>query len=302
MPDWAAIAAAALAFAAPVGGDDGGAALLHLRALDQRVASVGYRLAVASSASCTPVPLAGIVLHDIGEYRGTSREDARRTFGLGDAPQVEAVAAGSPAAGAGIAAGDTLLALGGAPVIAFGDPAQLDAILEAEAADGVFDVTLARGRLRVPLEKGCPTRFMVRVSDSAEAEADGRYVAITSAYVERADSDDALAIVLAHELAHNLLGHRVRLERQNVHYGLAQHFGRNARLIRETEIEADRLSVALVARAGFDVARAIAFRERQWRDPAQTILNSPTHPAPGARLAVLREEVARIAVAGAGTQ
>lgn len=303
-----ALALALLAQPAPAS-DDGVAALLRLQALDQRVTSVGYRLATAAAGLCAdPVPLPGIEVHDRSLYGGASRDDARRAFGLGDAPQVLAVAAGSSLARAGLEPGDTLLAIGDAPApggTGLDRVERIDAALDAEARDGVLDLVVGHGGARrvlhVALEKGCPSRFVVRVADSAEAEADGHYVEITSGYVELADSDDALALVLAHELAHNILGHRARLEQSGVRYGIARHFGRNARLIRETEIEADRLSVDLAARAGFDVARAIAFRERQWRGLAETLLRSPTHSSPRERLATLRAEQARIAVPLPGT-
>lgn len=296
------LALALLALSGPAS-DDGVAALRQLQALDQRVTSVGYRLATAAVGFCAePVPLPGIEVHDLSLYGGVSRDDARRAFGLGDAPQVMAVAAGSPLARVGLEPGDTLVAIGAAPPpggSGLDRVERIDAALDAEARDGTIDLTVGHGgaqrALHAALEKGCPSRFIVRVADSAEAEADGHYVEITSGYVALADSDDALALVLAHELAHNILGHRARLEQQGVRYGIARHFGRNARLIRETETEADRLSVDLAARAGFDVARAIAFRERQWRGLAETLLRSPTHPSPRGRLATLRAEYARIA-------
>ena len=48
--------------------------------------------------------------------------------------------------------------------------------------------------------------------------------------------------------------HRVRLDAARVSRGFLGNFGRNARLIRETEVEADRLSVYLLERAGYDPA------------------------------------------------
>jgi hypothetical protein len=305
-----ALALLALALLALSGtaSDDGVTALRQLQALDQRVTTVGYRLATAAAGLCADsVPLAGVEVHDLSLYGGASRDDARRAFGLGDAPQVLAVAAGSPLARAGLEPGDALVAIGSAPVpggAGLDRVERIDTALEAGARGGMLDLVIGHGgaqrTLHAALEKGCPSRFVVRVADSAEAEADGHYVEITSGYVELADNDDALALVLGHELAHNILGHRARLERQGVRYGIAQHFGRNARLIRETEIEADRLSVDLAARAGFDVTRAIAFRERQWRGLDQTLLRSPTHPSPRERLATLRAEYARIAGAQPG--
>lgn len=305
-----AIASLLLASGRPVG-DDPVAELRHLQALDQRVASIGYRLAIAAAGACAaPVPLAGIGLRDLTLYGGDSREAARRAFGLDDAPQLNAVASAGPAARAGLVPGDALLAIGGmavpAPHAATGYHRieRLDAAIEEEASDSILDLTVRHDgvirTVRVALERGCASRFIVRVADDALAEADGRYVEITSAYVEQAADDPALAIVLAHELAHNLLGHRARLESEGVRYGVAQHFGRNARLIRETEIEADRVGLDILMRAGFDAQAAIAFRERQWRGIAYTVLRSPTHPPSKERLALLRAEYDRVVHASSG--
>jgi len=303
-----AIAPLLLASAQPVV-DDAVTELHHLQALDQRVASIGYRLAIAGTCAA-PVPLAGIGLRDLTLYGGDGREAARRAFGLDDAPQLNAVAAASPAARAGLAAGDALLAIGGVAVPApdaatgYDRIERLDTAIEGEASDGILDLTVRHDgvsrTVRVPLERGCASRFIVRVADDTQAEADGRYVAITSAYVEQAADDPALAIVLAHELAHNILGHRARLEREGVRYGVAQHFGRNARLIRQTEIEADRVGLDILIRAGFDARAAIAFRERQWRGIAYTVLRSPTHPPSKERLALLRAEYDRVVRAALG--
>jgi predicted Zn-dependent protease len=56
------------------------------------------------------------------------------------------------------------------------------------------------------------------------------------------ESDDELAIVLAHELAHGLLGRELSVE--------------------NAESEADYLGLYLVARAGYDVAVAAEFARR----------------------------------------
>ncbi len=46
-------------------------------------------------------------------------------------------------------------------------------------------------------------------------------------------SDEEIAVVVAHELAHNILHHRARLDAAGVSRGLVAEFGRNARLTRE---------------------------------------------------------------------
>jgi len=283
----------------------------YLAIVDKRfnrrfTASPDYvRLAHSAGTLChEQVPLTGIAVQDLSAYGGASEADARRAFGLGVEPGILAVAQGSPAERAGLRIGDALVAIDGEAVPAaprasgtYQRVAAVEDSLDRHAADGALDLDIQRGgarhRLHIALERGCASRFLVRPSDAIDAGADGHYVEITSAYVERAGSDDGLALVLAHELAHNILHHRDRLDAAGVHRGLLQDFGRSARLTRATEIEADRLSLYLVDRAGFSIDEAVRFREDLWRGSWE-VLRSATHPSGAERLAILRTEMARI--------
>lgn len=297
---------ALIAISATPADDAGVRDLLRLQQLDQRVETIGYRLARSAGTLCPEqVPLTGIAVQDLSAYGGTSRADARRAFGLGPDPTILAVARGSPAERSGLHMGDALVAVDGEAAPAaprslgtYQRVAAVEGSLDRHAADGALDLDIRRGdtpyRLHIALERGCASHFQVRPSDAVDAGADGHYVEITSAYVKRADSDDGLAIVLAHELAHNILRHRDRLNAAGVHRGLLQDFGRSARLTRATEIEADRLSLYLVDRAGFSLDEAVRFREALWRGSGWDVLRSATHPPGAERLAILRTELTRI--------
>ena len=286
---------------------DRGAELLALRAQDARVATIGHRLATANRDLCsTPGWQAGIVLHDLSTYGGDYYEPARRVFGLGDGPAVLALAAGGPAERAGVRADDRILALDGQPVTlaprrrhSAATAERLWQALDAAFADGVAELLVWRAgnetRVRVEAERGCPTRFQQVPGASLRAEANGIYVEITSALVAYAADEDELAAVLAHELAHNMLDHRRELNEAGVRRGLLRFFGRNARLFRETEAEADRVSVHLLAQAGYDIDAPARF----WRrfGPRGLNLGDTTHPPWRRRLAALQDEAARIRAA-----
>lgn len=277
--------------------------LLTLQRLDQRVANTGYRLTRAATPFCSErMMLSGVVLHGIEQYGPASRDDAQRTFGLDDALAVLAVVHGSPAEAAGLRAGDAILAVDGrnvpAPLGAQGPTARVEAVARAiersKAATLTFDIRRGDVRQRIIFvpEQGCVTHFWVRPSAHLGAEADGHDVEITSGYVERADDDAALAIVLAHELAHDILAHRQQLARLGAHHGFARYFGHSAQLNREAELEADRLSVPIIGCAGYALDDALAFRERLWRDPlADALLRAPDHPAARQRLDAIRQAI-----------
>jgi predicted Zn-dependent protease len=130
------------------------------------------------------------------------------------------------------------------------------------------------------------------------AQADGVYVQVTTALAEYAEDEAELAAVLAHEFAHNVLGHRVRLNQAGVQRGVFANFGSNARRIRETEIEADRLSVYLMEQAGYDPQGAVRFWSRFGRR-GLNFLGSPTHPNWRLRVQSLETEIAKIRAARA---
>jgi predicted Zn-dependent protease len=173
--------------------------------------------------------------------------------------------------------------------------------LEAAFADGAATLAILRGgerlSIHVAADPGCSSRFQVLPSPRIEAHADGRYVQVSSAMIEFTRDDDELAATVAHELAHNILRHRARLNAARVDRGLLAPFGRNGRLFRQTELEADRLAIHLMARAGFDPAAAVRLWTRQSR--ASSRLFAGTHPDWRARIAALEGEIAAIAAARA---
>jgi hypothetical protein len=280
--------------------------LVATRALDQRVATIGHRLAVASRDLCRDrINLPGFAVHDLSQYGPAFRPAAIRVFGLDAGPGVLALVAGGPADRAGMRLDDILLGLDGQP-LPHGDPGRnrsfdrmaliLDAI-DAAFADGAAEVAIRRAgaplTLHVATEPGCASRFQLILSSGMNAMADGRYVQVTNALATYAADDAELAAVLAHEFAHNVLGHRVRLDQAGVSRGFFGNFGRNARNIRDTEIEADRMSVYLMERAGYDPEAAARFWSRFGRH-GLNFLGSPTHPDWRSRVALLETEIAAI--------
>ena len=282
--------------------------LVAMRALDARVAAIGHRLAVGALDLCTDRQwLPGFAVHDLSQYRGAWREAAIRSLGLGDSgPAVLAVVAGGPADRVGLRNDDVLLGLDGVPPApgprpagagTFDVMAQVLDGLEAAFADGSARLDIERnGRrlgLTVAAEQGCATRFQLIPSARLNALADGRYVQVTTAIGNYVADDEELAAILAHELAHNALRHRARLDAAGVDRGLLGHFGRSARLVRATEIEADRLSVYLLDRAGYDPEAAVRFWQR-FGGGVLGLFNGTHHPSARRRIQSFREEIARI--------
>ena len=119
-------------------------------------------------------------------------------------------------------------------------------------------------------------------------------VSVSSTLAEYFIGDDEFAAVVAHELAHNLLKHKERLNAQKVNRGFFGQFGKSAGRIRKTEIEADRLSVWLMANAGYDPQAAIRFWTRYGKQHGKGIFSASTHYRWKKRVKLFEEEIAKM--------
>lgn len=298
-----ALAAPAAAPATPAA-DDSRALFEALRSVDLRLATIAYRLTTANAPLCRDLaPTPGWALHALGQYDPARRADARTVFGFPAPVAVEAVVPGSEAARAGIAANDGLVAVNGKPVDGAPGAGTSSKARDAAAAliagqpAGPLRLTLRRDgaertvTLRPP--QGCRSQFEVLVVPKLEASADGSIVQIGSRFFEKYD-DEAIAVVVAHELAHNILRHRARLDAAKVDRGLLAEFGRNGRLFRRTEDEADLLGLHLLRNAGYDPRAAVRFWREHGGDVDGGLFRSRTHGSSRARADALEAELARL--------
>src|SRR3546814_9543762 len=93
--------------------------------------------------------------------------------------------------------------------------------------------------------------------------------------------------------------HRERLDAADVDRGLFKGFGRSARLFRQTEVEADRLSVWLMRGAGYDPQAAVRFWGRFGTRGGPVLIQPGTHPRWRDRVRSIEEEIAAIRAADA---
>lgn len=276
-------ATAACGGGSPPATDSSHLRLLSLTTLDQRVAGVADRLSRANAALCpTQRNSAGWALHAANLYSLDLRTSAVSDFGLdGDLPGILAAPEGSAAGRAGLRTGDLILSVQGKDLErgstdakpAYAGFAANVGRLDDALAQGEVEVTIRRGGARssvtVTPERSCGYEVQLNPSDELNARADGRRLFISTALAGFTESDDELAVILGHELAHNVLGHR---EWDDVG-GL----GRSQNDTREAvdggtggqEQQADRVGLYLMARAGYDPALAAPFWRRfgssNWR-------------------------------------
>lgn len=272
---------------------------------DLRLGAVADRLLTANSTLCRlHMPVTGMILHSQDQYRDGSEGDA---FANGPVA-IAALVPGSPASAA-LAPGDGLAAIGAARTSDM--RAEEGSLLRNTAFAALANqppagpVTLAVVRdgseraLTLAATPGCRALVEIDAAEAINARSDGKIIQVNYG-VAAAATDEELAVVFAHEMAHLVLEHRRRLEAAGVEKGLLGEFGRNQRLNRQVEVEADRMTAHLLANAGYDPRIAPAF----WRSPLGRragggIFRSRVYPSAEARAQLVEREIADYLAGGA---
>lgn len=259
--------------------------LVAAQAQDAAIAAIAYRLQTKGAPIC-PVkqPQSGMLVHDISQYSGKFKEEARRVFGLGNHPAVLAVVADGAADRAGLRVNDMIISINGKAV-----SGTIDDVLARALPSPPVRIGIDRGGVSRTVEltgvAGCASIVQVIPGAALSAQADGVYAQINDSLIRYAQNDEELASVIAHEMAHNILDHHKVLDAK----------GRSARVIRQTESEADRFSVYLMARAGYDPEAPARFWARFGKKTGHGIFSDGTHPRTKPRVAALTAVALEIA-------
>lgn len=273
--------------------------LAKLQTLDQRVADIGWKLATRNLELCpSHFAATGITLHTLSQYSNDWKGAATETFQLEPGkPGVLAVAKDSPAWDSGLRPNDNVVSLNGMPLggqnarpSAKGDYSETDQALrqiEALPIGKPVELIVERDKDRLTLSimpvPSCASRFEIAPSNQLNANANGTVVQVYGRLVIALDSDDELAYVMAHELAHNALGHNAAIKKKRLSTGLASVFTGSGKVLRSYEREADRYGIFMTARAGFAYRQAAAFWKRFASKGGLGALIAVTHPSPANR-------------------
>jgi beta-barrel assembly-enhancing protease len=259
-----------------------------------------------------------------GDIRGVDnrwRVPAQQALGLDEEVRVVAVTPLGPAAKAGLVRGDILRQVGSHIVL----PSR-----EAVSGLGKHLSTYHAGTANIPVrvERGgqfltldlapetvCAFSTHVSVDGALNAYADGKAVIITTAMM-RFTEDDELAVVVAHEIAHNAMGHIDAMRKNQTAGGLLGLLGDIAMAAsgydtggyytkqglalgamafsQDFEREADYVGMYILALAGIEMEQAPTFwRHMAVADPKMIGL-AFTHPTSAERFVRMEAAIREI--------
>jgi beta-barrel assembly-enhancing protease len=289
-----------------------------------RLANVAYRVELANRADCEDRvgPRVGLYSLSASDFSAETHDAAIAALNLtSDQPTIVHVTDAGPAARGGLARGDVLIAINGEPVPTVKHSEWMNERIK-ENGNKPIAFTIARNgqsqSIIIAPETTCAIPTILVNSGQANAFTDGKRIVIYSRILQVAQTDDELALVVGHELAHVNMKH-VEKHAQNqvagalggavvdVVFALARvntngaftNAGGNAgakAYSMDFEKEADYVGAYYVARAGYNVIGA----ERLWRalaqeDPKQVVYASlhPTSPERFVQMEKTADEISR---------
>ncbi len=290
-------------------------ALKYKLGKEKEVADVGYRLLKALPAGKGCFPYLGIRFVEVDKYV-KEMLNLNNTYGIAAAY----VVSGSPADKSGIQAGDIIKNINNYIIyrerdlknaLRYVKPNQ-KVKFRIERNNEAKEITVVMAD--VPLE----VRFRMLDEESVNAGASSGQVAVTYGLMRFIQSDDELAAILGHELAHIVRGHigkRTGTDLASVLLGIAAGYGVesispgsgdivmrgisgafSSLYSREFEREADYFGIIYTYHAGFNIEAGIDVWERFAIEVPKSMTRDffSTHPASTERLLRIKKIVKEI--------
>ena len=258
--------------------------LAEYQELNQRLARVAAPLRLQNAKLCPRTRRdPGFSIHKWEDYPASIRPMAEALLGVKPGGiYVRAVRPNTSAAKARLEPGDEILAVNANPINS--DPL-METYNRAVLRNG-FESVLSKVQIRtkdgqeflarIRPDTACDIPAKVVFSEDINGHTDGREVLITSALMRSVPDDTNLALVIAHEMSHVIAGHFTQAPSPAL------------------ELEADRMALVLMARAGYDIDTAVSF----WKSAAHPHDGGgkaqSSHPTTQARFKNFQKELKRI--------
>ena len=255
----------------------------------------------------------GLNLAEAADYPKDQRETIKTALGIDARPTIYIITKGGPAEAAGVQRGDVLLAVSGQDVA--DKKRALETIDKALASGAAVPLAVERAGLRQELSvapaKVCAYDVFLKTDNLINAFADGSKITVFTGMMKFVRSDDELAEILGHEMAHNSQGH-IKAKLGNSLLGailfdlpiailtgynpqVGANVGRDA-FSQEFEAEADYVGLYYTARAGYDIENVADLWRRMAVENPGAITLATTHPSTSTRFVAL--EAARDEIEG----
>jgi hypothetical protein len=299
-------------------------ALQRQMTYQKRLSDLAYPILASATPLCgdDASPHLGVRFANRHVYEDEWREAAERALALGDTIQVVTVTDSSAADRAGLEPGDRLVRVDGWAVPAGEEAVEaLSERLDTALEDAGEAIRIVHGRgderrtAEVTPDVVCDYPVQVLRASRLNAFADGDAIYVTTTMMRFAD-DDELSVVLAHELAHNAMGH-IEAQQQNAILGgilgaLADiaaatqgyntggaYAAQGAELgsmshSQDFEREADYVGLYAMALAGLPLDGAPQFWRQMAQENPETIDFAHTHPTSAARFLRMEKAVDEI--------
>lgn len=279
-----------------------------------RLDRIYWQLATRNVHLCHRISrLTGI--HAITAPKNELGEALRRTFGVSEEPTIVSIVPGGPADRAGLKVGDVIertLGLTGKEPVAIAERLRAS---DQRTRPVPMQIRRQGKVLNVELEAvpGCDYPASVTPDQALNAYADGERIYVTRGMMAFARTDDELALVVAHEIGHNLMRH-IDAKKTNAAAGMIGDLAlsiltrgayRSSSITQaaasshsqEFEAEADYVGLYMLANSGYSTVDAPRFWRRMGAASPGNIKGShgASHPSTAYRMVALEEAAKEIA-------
>jgi len=256
-----------------------------------------------------------MTVHNLEDYRGRKREAMESVYELDERIRVTLVGREGPAHIAGLREGDVILAVNDietprgmaasaffklhvAPLVEAGKPIKFSVLRKAEKISALVQPVMA-----------CDYPVRLKPNGDINAYATGTSITIYTGLLNAFPDEQEVGFVVAHELAHNIMGHTDKMQLEvwkytyiykvldgltNTNVGTAYANFSYLNSSVDYEYEADYVGMYLAARAGLQVEQAPNFLRRIALDMPGTINRNSTHPKLAARYVAQEAAIAEI--------
>lgn len=258
----------------------------------------------------------GMDTYSVDAVSGEFREEYIEVLDLEERVKIVRVFENTPAHEGGLLAGDVILMMNGKKV---------------ETGKGSYDLFFAEFRtlvregktlelwierkgqqqmVTIEPRKLCDYPVLIMEESLVNAYADGETIQVTVGMMNYVESDEELALVVGHELAHNVMGHMAKKNGNRalgavvdiLLAGLTGYssntFANLAGMAYSTDFEheADYVGLYFMERAGYDGSDVAGFWRRMGADNPYAIMHETTHPTSAKRYLMLEDSYQEIAL------